>query len=204
MKKILLTAFAVICALPAAAPALDWTGMYGLGPFISWDDLATSGAHDALPTNDQVQGASFLYGVTRRLRVGGDLGIAVENHGSPSQTNVGGSIVPTADYDLISKNSGVIYLASHLLDYSYANGSAARGSTDLWTLGFVTEGLGFEAVIDRSFGVSLEGDIIRIGISGGTGSPTSADVSAILSPSARLAIRYYFGGKNSPAAKLRD
>ncbi len=197
MKKTLLTALAVVCALSVAAPAMDWTGMTGVGGYVSWDDF---GSDTALPLSVQYQGASALYGVSKRLRVGGDLGFTVANHGSPSETNAGFNIVPTADYDLISKNSGVIYLASHLLDYSYANGSAARGSTDLWTLGFVTEGLGFEAVIDRSFGVSLEGDIIRIGISGGTGSPTSADVSAILFPSARLAVRYYFGGKSRPAA----
>ena len=197
MKKTLLTALAVVCALSVAAPAMDWTGMTGVGGYVSWDDF---GSDTALPLSVQYQGASALYGVSKRLRVGGDLGFTVANHGSPSETNAGFNIVPTADYDLISKNSGVVYLAGHLLDYAYSNGSVTRGSADAWSLGFATVGLGIEAVVDRSFGVSLEGDFFRVGISGGTGSPTSADVSAMLFPSTRLAVRYYFGGKRRPAA----
>ncbi len=198
MKKTLLTTLAAICALPAAAPAMDWTGMYGVGPFVSWNDF---GSETALPLTVQDQGASVLYGVSKRLRVGGDLGFSVANHGSPSETNVGFNIVPTVDYDLISKNSGVVYLAGHALDYLYSNGSVKGGSADAWSLGFATVGLGIETVVDRTFGVSLEGDVFRVGISGGSGSPTSADVSALLFPSAQLAVRYYFGGKNRSAAK---
>ena len=182
-----------VALLAPLAGAVDWTGVTDVGGFLGFNQYGTGVPFAAT----QTQGVSFLYGLRPGLRVGGDLGLLMVNSGTtPSTTDFGFSISPTADLDLISKPSGSLYMSGHLLSYSY-QGASANGSTNAWALGIATLGLGLEAKISSDFGVSFEGDVLRFGLTGGTGASSISDFGVLLFPAVRIGAKMYFGGKGS-------
>ncbi|MDE2291648.1 MAG: hypothetical protein KGL53_06165, partial [Elusimicrobia bacterium] len=145
MRNLLVAVF-FFAALTAARPAAaqeGWKGLKGVGGYVSNTNFATSGGQLQLMT----QGATFLYGVTQNLRVGGELGALVADTGGGKDngggTNYGFSVGPAADYDVVRRNTVSLYALSRPL-----NATILGGNNDVqtrWNLSFISAGLGLEA-----------------------------------------------------------
>jgi len=177
--------------LSPLASAVDWTGVKEVGGFLGFTHYGTI-VDPAIAT--QSQGISFFYGVSPRLRIGGDLGFMVANSGKdPGTTDIGMIIAPALNYDVISKPSGSLYLSGRPLNFVFQNVSA--GSSNAWALGIANVGAGIEAKISKDFGMFFEGDVLDFGIKGGSGASTSTNFGFLFFPAVRFGARMYFGGK---------
>ncbi len=190
MKKILWILTLPLLLLAAspvkAEDGANWNKKLGAGGYVGFAHYSVGDTETDLRT----QGLSFTYGLSSKLRVGGNFGVFVTNRGGDTGgTATGFSIAPTLMYDLVQKPGGSLYLVTHSLSYDLVKNSGK--SSDVWDLDILNAGVGIEALVSKDVGISLEGDAFRFGMTKAA-DHTETTVGALAFPAIRMIARMYF------------
>jgi hypothetical protein len=204
--------------LPSRALAVDWSKKLGAGVFTEMAVGAVVYSEEAIPFPSLSHGISVNYGITEKIRIGGDLGAVslTASRGSGdkkwSVSLFSWSVGAHGAIDLLSKEGGSLY-GILKLGYGGASGKTewpiGEGKTETRDLpsasGFsIGAGIGVEALVAQSVGLAVEGLLFSLQSGsieskvekpeGGT-TTEKTDISStgfIIFPSVRLVARYYF------------